>query len=78
MNEWMPIKTAPKDGRFLWLIEDGADLGLLLDHQFCGYWASDKRYLTGGSWKYINYDGLANPTHWMPLPPPPKETKWPN
>lgn len=66
---WQPIETAPKDGQY-----------------FIGYWPSQGgsawhkgQYRThwtgwgGGCWEA---DGLGTalpgPTHWMPLPEPPK------
>jgi len=66
-QRWIPIETAPKDGREILLArvgqnEVGKDLGIW----WCcsGFW-SDK--WTDG------IDSLANPTHWMPLPQPPEQ-----
>lgn len=72
MSEWQPITTAPKDGT-----------AVLLYRQ-CGIW----RVRGYGRWEdgpgqisgWISYGfyeppgnlGLAAPTHWMPLPDPPK------
>jgi len=59
MSEWQPIETAPKDGRYLLL---------LADSQFhrIGFW-------NGSSWDDGDfYDHMADITHWMPLPEPPK------
>lgn len=66
--EWKPIETAPKDGTPIWLYTACG--------QCEGYW----KY---GEWEqdaiYCTYDGTGgpafecNPTHWMPLPPPPKD-----
>ena len=68
MPEWQPIETAPKDGG-----------------GFIGYQKiSDEQYVISacafyGEFVWINWgEGLntsANPTHWMPLPKPPEETK---
>lgn len=65
---WQPIETAPKDGG-----------------GFIGYQKiSDEQYVISacafyGEFVWINWgEGLntsANPTHWMPLPKPPEETK---
>jgi len=80
MSEWRPIKTAPKDGTYVWLwcpspyypeggrIEKGS---FRRDEGFSGnkkrLWLNDK---------YDEYSlGYAStpldPTHWMPLPKPP-------
>ena len=66
MNEWQSIETAPKDGTVvdLWVSEDGR----YTDCQF-----------DGGLWLHTQ-DGLtyslgSDPTHWMPLPPPPSTPK---
>lgn len=75
MMEWQPIDTAPKDGRTVicyWPSKDADnDVGLVGEpivgvarwikpgHQFREHWAFE------GKW--TPYD----PTHWMPLPPPP-------
>lgn len=65
MSEWQPIETAPKDGRdiLLWPTRwprKKIDLG---------FWNDGS-----GSWSLstdIEYSPQ-NPTHWMPLPEPPK------
>ena len=64
---WRPIETAPKDGTFLvWLAEKhgamDSHVGVMRNHP-------NVRFING----LMAYD-LAEPTHWMPLPPPPKET----
>ena len=64
-NGWMPISSAPKDGKCLVAIEtdDGYTLGVL---------GRDKR----GNWIHEGEPTFCksyyfNPTHWQPLPPPP-------
>lgn len=63
MNDWQPIETAPKDGtRVLvnshWMDATGKRLGVEIAHwREEGYWQCLER----------------QPTHWMPLPDPPKE-----
>lgn len=77
-GEWQTIETAPKDG----------DVILLLDGKnvVAGYWGSAKRTFKGPSDKVFPWvildetnglnammeGGNSGPTHWMPLPPPPK------
>ena len=68
---WQPIETAPKDGTPIWLVEDGGPLGLLIPHQFVGYWRDDTRYVAGGFWQVLTNEHGSNPTHWMLLPNPP-------
>ena len=67
--EWQPIETAPKDGRDVWLFTKDD-----YPAQFVGSFVDDP--LAGGYWRHAeelvaNVLGEANPTHWMPLPPPP-------
>lgn len=67
---WQPIETAPKDGTEV----------------FITFWAWDEpgkqrcyavAGCEGGPWVDMNDDNRAHefyaPTHWMPLPQPPKE-----
>lgn len=68
MNEWQPIETAPKDGSDLLLFvrtRHGRRETAVLP----GFWM-------GPFWVTFNHDGAisnsADPTHWMPLPEPPK------
>lgn len=58
---WQPIETAPRDGTevLVW-DEDGPDF-------FLGHWDLSFR-----SWLSDYFDEIS-PTHWMPLPPAPKE-----
>jgi hypothetical protein len=66
MSEWKPIESAPKDGTDLLLFSEevGFAAGCFFTREeagcFCGWFGTcaDGRVIT-------------NPTHWMPLPPPP-------
>ena len=72
--EWQPIETAPKDGTEI-LLTDGA-------FTHCGRWydKNNPKY----PWKFLDFtyrwkdelngwqDNKYGPTHWMPLPEPPK------
>ena len=67
MSEWQPIETAPTersetgDNVLLWIVEYG-DVGIIM-----GYW-------DGRGWSDSHGHGSNDlkPTHWMPLPEPPK------
>lgn len=69
--EWRPIADAPKDGTHILLFRQQIQEGSWHEadpnswHQ-TAYWG-------GPGWSYPEWD---EPTHWMPLPPPParKET----
>lgn len=56
-GEWLPIETAPKNGDDV-LLYDKA-----FDPIFVGFYSM-------GKWCYADF--FVTPTHWMPLPPPPK------
>lgn len=67
MAEWQPIETAPKDGtRILVFVPDGRsdEPGQHLVSWYCNTWVitTDER-----DWTFV-----LEPTHWMPLPEPPK------
>ena len=84
-TSWMPIETAPKDGTLVYLIaldKDGicevASPGAMrwshtqrngLFPGIVGMWVSPEADFT---WQ--TSDGYG-PTHWMPLPEPPKESE---
>ena len=69
MSEWQPIETAPKDGSRFLAFHDG--------HVDFWHWQDFK---DGGKapvgWRnfvYVYPDGGNIPSHWMPLPEPPKK-----
>lgn len=67
MNDWQPIESAPKDGTpFLGAFKDTGGWKILIF-----VWSrSYSRFLDSGDAEVIeDYD---QPTHWMPLPEPPK------
>ena len=73
--EWQPIETAPRDGtRILamirWSWSDGTDGGA----QDVIYWyAGGKFWVCGTPMNYVQgLDEGVEPTHWMPLPDPPR------
>lgn len=80
MNEWQPIETAPKDGTIVLLWSRSSDewaTGLWQDVGLPQFFTP-----VAGMWVrnlYVAHDPTSNPylpindpTHWMPLPPPPE------
>lgn len=59
---WQPIETAPRDGTRILLADNRGGLGTVI----MIIRADDLLY---------NPIYLDNPTHWMPLPPPPTESE---
>jgi hypothetical protein len=58
VSDWQPISTAPKDGT--WVLLYSQHDGIRIGNWDRIEWADDG-------------DGVAlEPTHWMPLPEPPK------
>jgi hypothetical protein len=62
VSEWKPIETAPKDGTWVLLARGGITgrIACLWDKDYAG-WMNVR----------AGYEFRA-PTHWMPLPEPPK------
>lgn len=69
--EWMPIETAPRDGRrFLtWDAHYGVRIGLCFNRADHDDWLSYADNFGGSS------KGGMRATHWMPLPAPPTKAK---
>ena len=74
MTEWRDISTAPKDGSgFL-----GYRAGDVAEHRVTWWGKTSHVPLYGWCFKTRPYDSecwdvdLWEPTHWMPLPEPPK------
>jgi hypothetical protein len=61
--EWQPIETAPKDGTRILLFRQDYEETIAV----C-YYSENWNF-----WKIVLGNFWANPTHWMPLPPPTKE-----
>ncbi|WP_103171560.1 DUF551 domain-containing protein [Paracoccus sp. SY] len=61
---WQPIDTAPKDGTPV--------LCFTPDDHFSPVTGMDVLWFDGGHWLYNGDPWPWNPTHWMPLPEPPK------
>lgn len=64
MGEWQPIETAPKDGTRFWAYDPTSE-----EKQMACWWQNDFGMWEG--WMNV-WDNEPNPTHWMPLPDPPK------
>jgi hypothetical protein len=64
MSEWKTIDSAPKDGTYILLVDQG---NYLL-----------ARWRRNAWWSQLTNSGRAivwhEATHWMPLPPPPSTT----
>jgi hypothetical protein len=82
---WQPIETAPRDGRRL-LMTDGVNTHVCYPKVFprpVDQLAGEKPPFSsraGDTWEYfrdeVNAPGHSwsmEPSHWMPLPEPPKE-----
>lgn len=60
MTEWKDIETAPRDGTPILAADKGT-------YAYVAEWISANRV-------WIGADGMYwEPTHWMPLPEPPKQ-----
>jgi hypothetical protein len=71
MSEWQPIKTAPRDREILVCdIESGwRFVASWHEYDGCGHRGPDGHWMSNAC-----VDGYTemDPTHWMPLPEPPK------
>lgn len=77
MMEWQPIETAPKDGTPILVWNGPANYGYYTAPDQMGTARWDRQAFTDGEmcwWACDCCDGVTtyNPTHWMPLPEPPK------
>jgi hypothetical protein len=63
MTEWQPIETAPKDGTKIIVYRPNAEYQPIVG---VDYWSKE----LGNVW--ANSNEHRQPTHWMPLPEPPK------
>lgn len=70
MTEWQDISTAPRDGTRVLLLDDDGETIL------SGLWGRRFFAKNDSDWQWVMFEGdsetLCNPTHWMPLPQPPK------
>lgn len=75
--KWEPIETAPKDGREVLMIAKRAGVSgsFLVGHYMPGGHCIEDHPPIDAGWYFWNgcmFDWTSNPTHWMPLPEPPK------
>lgn len=72
MTEWQPIETAPKDGTHVLGFWPG--FGGLAPATIETWWGEGLDRAKGHTWQstYEEGEGEYGPTHWMPLPVPPK------
>ena len=72
MSDWQPIETCPQDGFFL-VHQDGA---IRLMFRTRGEWQATAlaldQYGDPNHAIKVRETGVYEPTHWMPLPDPPK------
>jgi hypothetical protein len=78
MSEWQPIETAPQDGEPI-LIWKPAER-MVGEYMMAAYWHDDADGFVpvGGIYKQgyrssVTGTDQGYPTHWMPLPAPPKD-----
>lgn len=68
MGEWQPIETAPKDGTTVLLLILGVVIEGSWGRNACLFW--DVAWLPSHGCGCCTHPN-PEPTHWMPLPPPP-------
>lgn len=76
---WQPIETAPENEPFLIYAYDAPLIeGFTRNRMMCSaqrYKYSKNSFTIYGAGGYECEDDFNDPTHWMPFPEPPKETK---
>jgi hypothetical protein len=73
MSEWQPIETAPKDATTVRVLtRDGREVDA---HWACDLSGSEQPAFVGWFEDLGSYYGGITPTHWQPLPAPPKEVE---
>lgn len=79
MAEWQPIVTAPKDGKAVLLgyFRTNLDGSIYQEggEPIVARWIERSREKSGWATtrERLNSEGPFSPTHWMPLPDPPRE-----
>ena len=73
LTDWQPIETAPKDGTEVLLWTDEYPRVVSASYREFGEW--EGWTFTDEALADIQPEGPREPSHWMPLPPPPSEVK---
>jgi len=86
MSEWLPIESAPKDSLVLLNVpkppRGDSEVPAIVVGWFEKDWGGETgHWVSGHSTVESCYESMGpcsanmtlNPTHWMPLPPPPQE-----
>ena len=72
---WMPIESAPKDGTVIFGYEPTHQWRGPRGLRFCStvmFWHQPGNPERPGYWSALGYPNKYRPTHWQPLPSPPK------
>jgi hypothetical protein len=69
MNEWQPIETAPKDTLLILYLKDE---GVIIGEGWHTYDEPPYGEPSKDLYWWVEQRGRVHPTHWMPLPEPPK------
>lgn len=69
MSNWQPIETAPKNGTevLTWGVRRGMDIAVYDPG------SENEEYAWTCTSSGMSLDHESRPTHWMPLPEPPRE-----
>lgn len=73
--EWQPIETAPKDGTLILTLVPGYTAAVSKWQESRGMFdfIDEEDMPNDQAWiDYLESDPKYHPTHWMPLPEPPK------
>ena len=74
--QWQLIETAPRNGTKILAycqpthVESGKLMGL--NNIGVVWWRGNQFKDSKWKWRHSQNDSAAEPTHWIPLPPPPK------
>ena len=72
MAEWQPIKTAPRDGTIFLAVNARGVCNRKSMYFLCFSDTKNGPYAEGAGWRRPGRTWPAYPTHWVPLPDPPK------